>query len=82
MCGNRRERSEVFAYFPALKHKTNRQEPTMNNQTSVGGHGAVRADLTQAVEAKMATMKKDQFQTMTFPMLVSNYVKKRPPARW
>ena len=48
----------------------------MNNQTSVGGYGTVRADLTQAVEAKMATMKKDQFQTMTFPMLVSNYKSK------
>ena len=47
----------------------------MNNQTSVGGYGTVRADLTQAVEAKMATMKKDQFQTMTFPMLVSSRVK-------
>lgn len=53
----------------------------MNSQTSVGGYGTVRADLTQAVEAKMATMKKDQFQTMTFPMLVSSRVK-RPPARW
>lgn len=43
----------------------------MNNQTSFGGYGTVRADLTQTVEAKIAAMKKDQFQTMTFPMLVS-----------
>ena len=42
-----------------------------SHQASSGGHSTLRADLAQAVEAKMATMKKDQFQTMTFPMLVS-----------
>ena len=43
----------------------------MNIHTSVGGYGTFRADLAQAVEAKMATTEKDQFQSMTFPMLVS-----------
>ena len=51
----------------------------MNIQTSVGGYGTFRADLAQAVEAKMATMEKDQFQSMTFPMLVSE--KKRSPEK-
>ena len=43
----------------------------MNIQATAGGYGTLRVDLTQAVEAKMSNMKKDQFETMTFPMLVS-----------
>ena len=48
-----------------------------SHQASSGGHSTLRADLAQAVEAKMATMKKDQFQTMTFPMLVSFFLRNR-----
>jgi hypothetical protein len=41
----------------------------MNN--AVGGCGALRADLAQVVEARVASLQKEQLQTTTFPMLVS-----------
>jgi len=42
----------------------------MNN--AVGGCGALRADLAQVVEVRVASLQKEQLQTMTFPMLVSS----------